>query len=64
MLYFGYRNRSRGTGLNAAFAAQALVFGYHYGFAVLHLKGAGGTDVDTFFIAGAFIHIHFNPPSH
>jgi hypothetical protein len=63
-LSFGHGNCSGGAHLDAAFAAQAFLFIDRRGFVILHLKDAHRADIDTFFVTGAFIRVHFHTPSH
>jgi hypothetical protein len=63
-LDFSDRDGAGRADLNAGLTAEALIFVYRNGFAFLHLKDAGGANVNAFFIAGAFICINFDTKSH
>jgi hypothetical protein len=63
-LSFSHRDGPRRADLYAALTAQALVLGYHDCFFILHFKDAGRTNVDAFFVTGAFVDVHFHTPRH
>jgi hypothetical protein len=63
-LNFGYGDGPGRAHLDAALAPQALVLGYHNGLAVLHFEDTHRTHINAFFIARAFVSIHFHTPRH
>jgi hypothetical protein len=63
-LSFGNRDGAGRADLDAALAAQALIFIRHTRLVILHLKDADGANVNAFFVPGAFIGIHFNSKTH
>jgi hypothetical protein len=63
-LGLGNRNGARGADLDATLATQAFVLVHRVRFVAFHLKDAHRTDVNAFFIAGTFVFVNFNPPSH
>jgi hypothetical protein len=64
ILSFGNRDSAGRADFDAALATQALIFVRHTRLVILHLKDAYGTNVDAFFVPGAFVGIHFNPKTH
>jgi hypothetical protein len=64
ILGFSNRDGSGRADLNAALAAQALILIRHTRLVILHLKDAYGTNVDAFFVPGAFVGIHFDTKTH
>jgi hypothetical protein len=63
-LDFGNYDGSGGAHLDTALTTQAFFFVHRDGLAILHLKDAGGTNIDALFIAGALIRIDFHTPTH
>jgi hypothetical protein len=63
-LKFGYRDRPRGTNLDATLAPETFIFIHRHGFFVLHFEDAYRADVNALFVARTFVSIDFNTPSH
>jgi hypothetical protein len=61
---FGYDNGPRGAGLDTTLATQTLVEINHNGFFVLHFEYAHRANIDALLVAGAFIGIDFDFPTH
>jgi hypothetical protein len=64
LLAFSDGDGGRGAGFYAAFTAQALIDIGHLGFAVFHFQNPCRTDVNAFFVAGAFVGINLYIPGH
>jgi hypothetical protein len=61
---FRYGDRAGGADFYATLATQALIFRDDRRFLLLHLKDTRGANIDAFFVTGALVHIHLNPPGH